>query len=110
MLDELHGVDVFVHDSRHSERNLLFELRTVWNALGPGGVVIADDVDLNCGFHTFRAEHPDEPSLVCLAEPLTPDVGRQRDRGVFGIVVKRRPTGADEDGASISRPQQAFWA
>jgi hypothetical protein len=90
VLDELHRVDVFIHDSRHSERNLLFELRTVWNALRPGGVMIADDVDLNCGFHKFRAEHPDEPSLICLAEPLVPDVGRQSDRGVFAIVVKRR--------------------
>jgi hypothetical protein len=78
---------MFVHDSRHTERNLLFELRHAWARLNRGGVLIADDVDLNCGFHKFRAAHPTEPTLVCNAEPLEPDSGRQDDTGVFGIVV-----------------------
>jgi hypothetical protein len=88
LLDELHGIDLFIHDSRHSSRNLLFELRSAWSELRPGGVLIADDIDLNCGFHTFRAEHRDANSLNCLAEPLEPDVGRHRDRGLFAIVLK----------------------
>jgi hypothetical protein len=90
VLDEVGGIDLFVHDSRHSERNLLFELRHAWGALHPGGVLIADDVDLNCGFHTFKAEHAQDPSLICLAEPLRPDPGRHRDRGVFAVVLVRR--------------------
>jgi predicted O-methyltransferase YrrM len=88
LLDELHGIDLFIHDSRHSARNLLFELRSAWSELRPGGVLIADDIDLNCGFHTFKAEHGDADSLNCLAEPLEPDVGRHRDRGLFAIVLK----------------------
>jgi hypothetical protein len=89
VLDDIAGVDVFVHDSRHSERNLLFELRHTWTELRPSGVLIADDIDLNCGFHKFAAEHAEEPSLICLAEPLESDPGRQHERGVFAVVVKR---------------------
>lgn len=88
LLNQIGHVEVFVHDSRHSERNLLFELGNAWKALPPGGVVIADDIDLNCGFHKFKAEHAEDSSLICLAEPLKPDPGRHRDRGVFAIVLK----------------------
>ena len=37
-------VDVFVHDSFHPERNLLFEWETVLPWLGPSGFLVADDV------------------------------------------------------------------
>lgn len=81
-------IDLFVHDSRHSERNLLFELEHAWRALRPGGVVVVDDVDLNCGFHSFKAAHANHNSVICAAEPLEPDYGRQGDRGVFAVVRK----------------------
>jgi predicted O-methyltransferase YrrM len=88
VLREIGSLDLFVHDSRHTERNLLFELEHVWDALGPGGVLVADDVDLNCGFHSFTAARSSHPSLVCPAEPLRPDPGRQGDTGIFGVVRK----------------------
>jgi Methyltransferase domain len=86
LLAELGEIDMFIHDSRHSERNLLFELKHAWDALKPAGVLVADDVDLNCGFHSFRASRGGQASLVCLAEPLRPDNGRQEDRGLFGVM------------------------
>jgi hypothetical protein len=88
VLGEVERLDLFVHDSRHTERNLLFELEHVWEGLRPGGVLVADDVDLNCGFHAFTAARPSHPSLVCIAEPLSPDPGRQGDTGLFGLVRK----------------------
>jgi Methyltransferase domain len=91
-------IDLFVHDSRHTARNLLFELNRAWGALRSGGAVIADDVDLNCGFHTFQAAHRDCPVLVCHAEPLQPDEPRQDGRGVFGVAVKA--PGARTDGVT----------
>jgi hypothetical protein len=88
LLAGLPAIDLFVHDSRHSERNLLFELEHAWRSLHPGGIAVADDVDLNCGFHAFRARRSRNQALVCHAEPLKPDPGRQDDRGVFAIVRK----------------------
>ena len=89
VLSECRTIELFVHDSSHSERNLRFELDQTWAFLAPDGVLVADDVDLNCGLHSFAREHPRQPALICRAEPLQPDPGRQDDTGVFGVVGKR---------------------
>jgi hypothetical protein len=93
LLAAIEPIDLFIHDSNHTARNLLFELRHAWHSLARGGFVVADDVDLNCGFHVFVGEHELDPALVCHAEPLVPDRPRQDERGVFGIVRKRSDTG-----------------
>jgi hypothetical protein len=56
----LDGVDMFLHDSMHTTRNVLFELETVWPALREGGVVLVDDVNLNRGLDFFRRDRSDE--------------------------------------------------
>jgi hypothetical protein len=53
LLRRVHGLDLFVHDSLHTERNLRFELESAWVALRPGGVVMADDIDHSLGFRAF---------------------------------------------------------
>jgi hypothetical protein len=88
LLDALEKIELFVHDSRHTARNLLFELELARAAMRSGGFLAADDVDLNCGLHEFGGRHPHDSALVCAAEPLEPDPGRQGDRGVFAVLVK----------------------
>ncbi len=88
LLAQLGQIDLFIHDSRHSERNLLFELDHAWDATRPGGVLVADDVDLNCGLHSFVDSHPENELCICRAEPLRPDYGRQDDRGIFALIQK----------------------
>jgi SAM-dependent methyltransferase len=53
LLTGLHGLDLFVHDSLHTGRNLRFELESAWAVLRPGGVVVADDIDHSLGFRAF---------------------------------------------------------
>jgi hypothetical protein len=53
LVTELEAIDVFIHDSMHTTRNLLFELETVWPAVRPGGLILVDDVNLNRGFEVF---------------------------------------------------------
>jgi hypothetical protein len=86
LLERIRPIDLFVHDSAHTARNLLFELEHAWPALSLNGFVVADDVDLNCGFHAFKRDHYQHPSLVCHAEPLRADYPRQDERGVFALV------------------------
>lgn len=43
-LTELGTIDLFFHDSLHSEEHMLFELSEAWPYLRPGGVVVADDI------------------------------------------------------------------
>jgi hypothetical protein len=45
LVDELGEIDLFVHDSMHTTRNVVFELEQVWPALAPGGVALIDDVE-----------------------------------------------------------------
>ena len=90
LLKELQHVDLFIHDSLHSKRNVLFELETVWPYLALGGVMVVDDIDLNGGFAAFIAAHPGYLSFVCEAEPIRPDPRRFNQKGLFGIVTKTR--------------------
>lgn len=49
----LRRVDLFVHDSLHTARNVSFELDTVWPTLPSGGVAVVDDIDRSLGFSRF---------------------------------------------------------
>ncbi len=93
LLDRLGQIDLFIHDSLHSERNVRFELeRCAWAALRPGGALVVDDIDVNCGFHHFVQALTDHAWLVCEAvEPVRPDLRRFNRRGMFGVALKSRP-------------------
>ena len=73
-------IEVFIHDSLHSRRNMLFEMETVWPALTEGAVLIADDVGMNTAFGEFGAD-VSAPSLVA-----------RKDDGedLFGVIVKTK--------------------
>jgi hypothetical protein len=88
LLSRLGQIDLFIHDSRHTERNVRFELDRAWAALRPGGALVVDDIDLNWGFSSFRQIFPDHPFLICYAEPLQPDLPRFDGKGLFGIIRK----------------------
>ncbi|HKV45907.1 MAG TPA: class I SAM-dependent methyltransferase [bacterium] len=88
LLSRLGRIDLFVHDSRHSEDNVRFELDRAWAALRPGGVLVVDDIDLNRGFSSFTQTFSGHHSLICYAEPLRPDPPRFDGKGLFGIIRK----------------------
>jgi predicted O-methyltransferase YrrM len=48
-------IDLFVHDSLHTTRHMLFEYRTAWPALREGGLLVSDDVFSNAAFWWFTA-------------------------------------------------------
>jgi len=79
LLRELGALDVFVHDSLHSERNMRFELERVWPAVRAGGGVVVDDVHQNAGFHTWLERARDARGMVCAADDA---------KALFAIVVK----------------------
>lgn len=68
LLRELGQIQLFVHDSLHSTRNVRWELTTAWRALAPGGVVVVDDVDFNWGFEDFLAAGRGREPLWCMAD------------------------------------------
>jgi hypothetical protein len=88
LLREQGQIDLFIHDSRHSERNVRFELDKVWPRLGPKGVIVVDDIDANWAFQAFTQTVPGQLFLICEAEPIRPDLRRFNKKGLFGIVLK----------------------
>ena len=79
LLAELGTVDLFVHDSRHSTRNVLFECERAYAALRRCGFLVVDDLDGNWGFARFRERTPEACTSIATA-----DDGRRR----FGIAMK----------------------
>ncbi len=45
LLPKLAPLDMFVHDSLHTYRNMRDEFALAWSALGPGGVLVSDDIE-----------------------------------------------------------------
>jgi hypothetical protein len=88
LLRRLGEIDLFIHDSRHTERNVNFELHQAWTALRPGGVLVVDDIDLNRAFSSFTQSSSGHQFLICYAEPLRPDPPRFDGKGLFGVIRK----------------------
>ncbi len=83
-------LDLFIHDSLHTEYNMLFELRAIWPLLRSGGGIVVDDIDNNWAFDIFAKSVPGHLLLVCEAEPVRPDPLRlsRQQKGLFGVILK----------------------
>jgi hypothetical protein len=91
LLRKTSPIDLFIHDSKHSTGNVLFELRLAWTALRTGGAVVVDDIDANDGFRRFCEEVHNRRAWICEAEPVRPDERRANKRGLFGVILKTAP-------------------
>jgi predicted O-methyltransferase YrrM len=86
LLQETGRVDLFVHDSLHTHRNMRREFDAVWPRLGTGGALVADDVERNHAFGELRRK---DPALWRVVR----DVEREPLHGraapvTFGIAIK----------------------
>jgi predicted O-methyltransferase YrrM len=86
LLDELEIVDLFVHDSLHTYRNMRREFEKIWPHLRTGGALVADDVERNRAFGELRQK---TPSLWRVARDREERPLHGRAAPVmFGIAVK----------------------
>ena len=58
LLQKIPTVDLFVHDSLHTHRNMRREFDAVWPHLRGGGLLLADDVERNRAFGELRKKNP----------------------------------------------------
>ena len=86
LLGETAVVDLFLHDSLHTYRNMRREFEAVWPRLRTGGVILADDVERNRAFGELRRR---EPALwrVVRDRERRPLHGRAAPV-MFGVAVK----------------------
>ncbi len=68
VLRDVSQLDLFVHDSMHSTRNVYWELSASWPALRRGGCAVVDDVEFNWGFERFLRDGGDRQPLFCMAD------------------------------------------
>jgi hypothetical protein len=78
LLAELGEIDLFVHDSSPTERNVRFELSSAWDAL-QSGAIVADDLQRSYAWKAFSEARPEATSYVVRAD----DGG-----ALFGIALK----------------------
>jgi predicted O-methyltransferase YrrM len=64
LLARIGQVDLFLHDSMHTTRNVRFELDHVWPVLARGGAVLIDDVEKNAATGQFVRAHPEAPCVI----------------------------------------------
>ncbi|HZU31133.1 MAG TPA: class I SAM-dependent methyltransferase [Candidatus Angelobacter sp.] len=60
----LPAIDMFLHDSLHTFRNMTFEFQTVWAHLRQGGFLLSDDVEMNRAFTSFCSSQSPAYSAV----------------------------------------------
>ena len=56
LLRKVSDIDLFVHDSLHTDSNMRFEFASAWPALRPSGILISDDVYANRSFTDLVAD------------------------------------------------------
>lgn len=86
LLEKTGKVDLFVHDSLHTRRNMRREFDAVWPHLRDGAILLADDVERNRAFGELRRKNPALWRVVQDRE-TSPLQGRAAPV-VFGVVVK----------------------
>jgi len=53
LLHKLKRIDIFIHDSDHSFKNMYDEFDMVWPFLRSSGILVSDDIHLNRAFDAF---------------------------------------------------------
>lgn len=56
VLNEIGKIDNFIHDSLHTYEHMIWEFRTAWQYLCPGGFLLSHDVGVNEAFFDFMKE------------------------------------------------------
>ena len=88
--DQLPGeIDMFLHDSSHRYRHMLWEFREFWKRLPDRGLLVSHDVHFSAAFAEFVAKTyaHDRHGLLDAARATHYEWGRW---GYLGFVVKKQ--------------------
>ena len=86
LLKERPTIDLFVHDSLHTHRNMRREFDAVWPHLREGGLLLADDVERNRAFGELGQKTPSLWRVIRDRE--TSPLQGNAAPVVFGLAVK----------------------
>ena len=78
LLESLGQIDIFLHDSMHTYKNMIFEFETSWPHIKNNGFLLSDDISENNSFLEFYTSHNVTPILLSSSEK----------KPAFGIIQK----------------------
>lgn len=81
LLRDVGGIDAFVHDTLHTERNIRWELETVTPSLAQRAFVIVDDINANSAFSRWAV------NVVNVQAPWWSAIRARENRALFGAAV-----------------------
>lgn len=64
ILNELGKIDIFLHDSLHTFKNMMFEFQTVWPFIEEDGFLLSDDILGNAAFFDFYSKFGNHPTIL----------------------------------------------
>jgi hypothetical protein len=64
ILKNLSSVDIFLHDSLHTYKNMNYEFQKSWPFISKGGFLLSDDVTINNAFNDFCKSVKKEPFMM----------------------------------------------
>ena len=53
LLKELEEINIFFHDSEHSDKTMIFEYETCWPYIKKNGLLVSDDISYENAFKKF---------------------------------------------------------
>ena len=56
-------IDIFIHDSDHTYKNMMFEYDISWPHIKKGGLLISDDIESSNAFYDFSIKKDLKPIL-----------------------------------------------
>ncbi len=63
LISRLNQIDIFYHDSLHTESHMQFEFQTAWPVIRAGGFLLSHDVFWNNAFYNFAHEQNIKPII-----------------------------------------------
>ena len=68
LFEDVSDVEIFIHDSLHTYKNMMFEFETALQKIRNNGIIISDDVLENDAFHDFSKNKNLESVLIKVKE------------------------------------------
>ena len=89
LLAELGAIDMYVHDSAHTEDVMSFEYEAAWGRLGPGGILASDDVNATDSWQKFTSMHSAQIDDSCIFQEMARPSDSEYIRPAVAYCVKR---------------------
>jgi len=77
ILNKLEKIDIFLHDSLHTFKNMMFEFETAWPFIKDDGFLLSDDILGNAAFFDFYSKFGGQHTVLS-----------QGDKSAMGILQK----------------------